>query len=126
MDRVKSFEDLLVWKRSHSIVVKLYRVTKKFPKEELYGITNQIRRAAVSVPNNIAEGFGRHSTKELIQYLIQARGSIQELKYLIILSRELSYIADQEETFFIKEINEIGKMLNGMINSLRKKLTTNH
>jgi four helix bundle protein len=123
MEKIKSFEDLMIWQRSHLIVVKLYQITNEFPREELYGITNQIRRAAVSVPNNIAEGFGRYSTKEYIQYLIQARGSLHEVRYLVMLSKNLDYISAENETYLINEINEIGKMLNGMIHSLRKRLS---
>jgi len=126
MGKIKSFEDLEVWRRSHIIVVQLYRITQNYPRDELYGITSQIRRAAISVPNNIAEGAGRYSTKDFIRFLIQARGSLNELSYLIMLSKDLNFINIDDQKPILKEINEIGKMLNAMINSLRKRLTTSH
>ncbi len=127
MEKVRIFEDLEVWQRSHSLVVSLYKITKDFPKEELYGITSQIRRSGVSIPNNIAEGFGRYTTKDLIHFLIQSGGSLHELKYLVMLSHDLDYINPVQKKKVIIEINEIGMMLNGLINSLRKRLSiTNH
>jgi four helix bundle protein len=129
MSRITTFEDLEVWKKSHRLVLDIYKLTKEFPTEELFGITRQIRRAAVSIPNNIAEGFGRHTTKDLIHFLIQARGSLCEIRYLILLSTDLKIVSKEDKSSYINDINEIGRMLNGLIRSLRKRLTsptTNH
>src|SRR2546421_584601 len=113
-----SFKDLKVWQRSRFLAVKIYTVTKNFPKEELYGMTNQIRRAAVSIPSNIAEGHRRGSNKEFIQFLKVARGSLAEVETQVIVSGDISYLDLQTVEEINKEIEEIGKMINGLINSL--------
>lgn len=94
--KVKRFEDLRVWQVSHKLTLEIYRITKAFPKEELYGLVAQLRRAASSVPANIAEGYYRHTTKELIKFLYNARGSAGEVTYFLILSRDLKYISDKK------------------------------
>ena len=113
-----SFKDLKVWQRSKSLTVKIYTVTKNFPKEEVYGMTNQLRRAAVSIPSNIAEGHRRGYNKEFIQYLKVARGSLAEVETQVIVSGEINYIDGNIAEEISKEIEEIGKMINGLINSL--------
>jgi len=118
---IKSFEDLMVWKKAHNNVLFIYKLLEKFPKEEKYRVIDQLVRAVVSIPTNIAEGFGRYSSKDYVHFLIIARGSVSEVKYLVLLSRDLSYITETEYNELKKELDEIGKMLNGLINSLRKK-----
>lgn len=117
--KIEKFEDLLVWERAHKLVLELYNIIKKFPNEEKYRITEQLLRAATSIPMNIAEGFGRYSRKEFIQFLIISRGSAAEVKYLLILSKDLKYINMELYNKFISELDEIGKMINGLINSIR-------
>ena len=86
---LKSFRDLEVWKKSHQLVLEIYRITNTFPKDERFGVISQLRRAAYSIPANMAEGFGRRSTKELLQFLAIANGSIEEIRYFIFLSCDL-------------------------------------
>ena len=113
-----SFKDLKVWQRSRVLTVRIYSVTKSFPKEEQYGMTNQIRRAAVSIPSNIAEGHRRASDKEFIQFLKIARGSLAEVETQIIVAGDLQYVDVPTVEEISREIEEIGKMINGLINSL--------
>jgi len=114
-----SFKDLKVWQRSRFLAGKIYIVTKNyFPKEELYGLTLQIRRAAVSIPSNIAEGHRRASNKEFIQFLKIARGSLAEVETQIIVAGDIHYVDLKIVDEITTEIEEIGKMINGLINSL--------
>jgi len=125
MKMIKSFHDLDVWRKAHSLTVMIYQVTKDFPDEERYGITSQIRRAFVSIPTNICEGTGRYSTKELLYFLNISRGSLEESKYLMILVKDLEYVDNKIWTEISAELNLIGKMLNGLINSLRLRIKKN-
>ena len=116
-----SHKDLDVWKRSVSLVVYLYKVTKRFPPEERFGLVSQIRRASTSVPANIAEGWGRGSTKEYIQFLKIARGSLTELDTHLIVSGKLGLVDKDESARIETDISDIGKMLNRLIKSLEGK-----
>lgn len=109
---MRDFKKLIVWERSHKFAGIIYRLTKQFPKEELYGITSQIRRAAISIPTNIAEGSGKNTEKEFARYLSIASGSASEVEYLLILSNELEFIDHKNFELLNTEINEIKKMLN--------------
>ena len=116
-----SHKDLDVWKRSVSLVVYLYKVTKRFPPEERFGLVSQIRRASTSVPANIAEGWGRGSTKEYTQFLKIARGSLTELDTHLIVSGKLGLVDKDESARIETDISDIGKMLNRLIKSLEGK-----
>ncbi len=105
---VQSFEDLLVWQKAHQLVLHVYRVTKGFPKEELFGIVSPIRRSAVSVPANIAEGFRKRTKAEKQRYLTIAHGSLEETRYYLLLSRDLGYCQIPE---IRKLADEVGKLL---------------
>ena len=105
-----------VWKKSIQFVKKIYEITSKFPDTEKYGLTNQMRRCAVSIPSNIAEGAGRNSKKEFKQYLYISLGSISELETQLIISSELKY---QKDKLLLDELNEIRKMLFGLIKSIK-------
>ena len=118
---IKSFEDLVVWKKAHNIVLITYKLLEKFPKEEKYRIIDQLVRAVVSIPTNISEGFGRYTNKDYVHFLIIARGSVSEVKYLVLLSKDLRYISITEYNELKKELDDVGKMINGLINSLRNK-----
>jgi four helix bundle protein len=100
-----------------------YRITRPFPRDEIYGLTSQIRRAAVSIPSNIAEGWGRKSRRDFIRFLTIARGSATELESEILLSSEIGYLSKEIAESFIKDTIEIGKMLNSLIKSLQAKLS---
>ena len=115
-----SFQDLKVWDKAHSLVLAVYRITQGFPQEEKFGLTQQIRRASVSVMANIAEGTKRRSDRDFSHFLNIAEGSLEEVKCYIILSKDLNYIDNGIFLDFFSMSEEIGKMLQGLI----KKLTT--
>lgn len=117
---MKTHKNLDVWLRSLDFVTTVYSLTKDFPREELYGLTNQIRRAAVSIPSNIAEGAARQSKKEFIQFLYIALGSSVEVDTQIRISLNLGYIDHSSFERTEKELNDIGKMINGLITYLKK------
>ncbi|WP_350342391.1 four helix bundle protein [Proteinivorax tanatarense] len=109
---------LQVHQKSHKLVLKVYAITKEFPKEEQFGLTSQMRRAAVSVPSNISEGKARGSNKDYRRFLLMSRGSLAELTYQLLLAKDLKYIeADQYEDL-LNLADEVGKMLNGLIGRL--------
>jgi four helix bundle protein len=118
--------DLIVWKRSIKLVKAIYSLTKKFPKEELYALTNQIRRASVSVPSNLAEGHAMKTTTHYIKFIYIARGSLAELETQLIISRELDYITTEEFKPIHGEITNLSRMLTKMIGSLNKKMELNN
>ncbi len=125
--KYKKPEELPVWKKAHELTLLVYKVTKSFPKSEIYGLTSQIRRSSSSIGANIAEGFNRNSTKELIQFLYNARGSSGESLYHIRLARDLKYLKDDYYKKLENGYNEVGRQLNGWISSLRKRnLTISH
>jgi len=115
------FRDLEVWKKAHQLTLQVYRATEAFPKEEKYRLVDQLCRAASSVPANIAEGTGRKTLKEYIQFVCNARGSVEEMKYHLILAKDLGYLSAETVDELEEGYNEVGRMLNGLINSLRKK-----
>jgi four helix bundle protein len=115
-----SHKDLIVWQRAMQLVVDVYRFTKAFPHEETYGLISQMRRAAVSIPSNIAEGKGRYSRKELSQFLLNARGSLLELETQIEIARALAYIADGDAATLASRSSEVGRLLNGMLEHFRQ------
>ena len=109
------YKDLTVWQKAIDLVVEVYRLTKKLPKEELYGLTNQLRRAAVSIPSNIAEGQGRNSAKEFLHFLSIARGSQKELETQLYVCTRLEYFTEEEASTAFNLCAEVGKMLNSLI-----------
>jgi four helix bundle protein len=115
---MRNFKELSVWQRSHALTLKIYQYTKTYPKEELFGLTSQMRRAASSIPSNIAEGAGRHSDAEMKHFLVIARGSASELEYQLILSHDLTYLPDNVFIELNTELNEIQKMIYGFIKNM--------
>ncbi len=115
----KSFTDLIVWQKAHDFVLLVYTTTRNFPKEELYGLTSQFRRAAVSIPANIAEGFRRHSKPDKARFLNIAEGSLEECRYYIILANDLGYL---EKQLLWQTSEDVGRLLNGYRSSI---LTSN-
>lgn len=116
---VKDYKELEVWKKGILIVLAIYKTIQKFPKDELYALSDQIKRAAVSIPSNIAEGASRNTTKEFIQFLYIALGSASELETQIIVAEKLGYITDEEK--LLSDITIIRKMLNALISSLKRR-----
>ncbi|MCK4384926.1 MAG: four helix bundle protein [candidate division Zixibacteria bacterium] len=116
-----SFKDLKVWGKAHNLVLKIYKITKDFPSDERFRLTDQLCRSASSVPANIAEGQARQTTKEYLQALYIARGSIAETKYHLLLAKDLGYLESSEYNEIEVEYNKVGKMLNSLINSLQRR-----
>lgn len=120
VDRVgKSYRDLIAWQKAMDLVTAMYQVSATFPKDELYGLTSQLRRAAVSVPSNIAEGQGRHGVAEFRHFLRQASGSLMELETQITIAERLCYINPDTAGRLLSDSAEVGKILNGLIKSLQ-------
>jgi len=117
MEKAKKFQDLVVWQKSHQLVLQIYRLTQRFPEAERFGLISQMRRASVSIPANIAEGFTKMGKKDKAHYYNIAQGSLEELKYYFILSEDIGYCESNKELRDLAD--EIGKMLNGLINSVR-------
>ena len=118
---IKNYKALKVWQKSYQLCIKTYKITKGFPKEERYGLTSQIRRATVSVPSNIAEGYGRKTTQEYIQALYIAYGSNCELETQILLSGDLGSIKSDDLKNLQRDIGDIERMLKALIKSLENK-----
>ncbi len=121
MTSIKSFHDLEIWKLSHQLVLEVYKISKMFPKEENFRITSQLLRAAYSMPSNIAEGMGRYTRKEFVNFLTIARGSVEECKYFILLAKDLGYLTEQIYNELTLKYDSLGKMINSLINSLKRK-----
>jgi four helix bundle protein len=119
--QIKSFQDLNIWKEAHSLVLEVYRVTKEFPKTEMFGLISQLRRASSSVPANIAEGMGRHTTKELLSFIYNSRGSLTEVIYHLILSKDLGYLRNNDFDNLYQRYNGLAKGMNVFISKLRNK-----
>ena len=115
------WKDLNVWEKSHELVLEIYKLTSSFPKTEIYGVTSQIRRSASSIPANIVEGQSRNSTKEYLQFLYNARGSLEETRYFLFLSNDLNYIKESDYDKLEENCVETSKMLNGLVKKLRKE-----
>ncbi|MEK7336824.1 MAG: four helix bundle protein [Nitrospirota bacterium] len=120
---ITTHKDLDVWKKAMDLVTHVYTLTSQFPKEELYGLTSQIRRSAVSIPSNIAEGAARHSRKEFIQFLHIASGSVAELETQILLAARMGFAS---ATSTLPHIEEVRKLLLGLLRALKKKPITHH
>jgi four helix bundle protein len=114
------WRDLEVWKKAHGLVLEIYKLTAQFPKDEKYGFIDQLKRAAYSVPANIVEGQSRNTTKEYLSFLFNARGSVEEVRYFLLLSKDLGLINDPGYQRLEKEYEIVSKLLNGLIKSLRK------
>lgn len=121
MSQIKTYRDLLVWQKSMSIVLEVYRNTKVFPKDEIYGLAAQMRRSAVSIPSNIAEGYGRNSTNDYVRFLRVAIGSLYELQTQIEISYNLEYLSKKEFDRLFESSREIERMLSSLINKLNIK-----
>jgi four helix bundle protein len=121
MPRVQSYRDLIVWQKSVELVLEIYRATQDFPKTETYGLVSQLRRAAVSVPSNVAVGHARLSTGEYKQFLGHARGSLMEIETQVLISQRLGYMNSGQSNILLNRATEVGKVLNGLLNSLNRK-----
>jgi four helix bundle protein len=115
--KAKTFEDLVVWQKSHNLVLKIYRLTQSFPRNELFGLVSQIRRSAVSVPANIAEGFRRKGKADKLRFFNISQASLEETRYYLILTNDLEY-ADSRK--LLGDLDEVGRILNAYMKSIGK------
>ncbi len=121
--RVKAdrFQDMEVWKHAHALVLDIYKVTKTFPTEEKFGLVSQMRRAGVSIAANIAEGFKKRGSRDKINFYNISQGSIEEIKYYLILSKDLAYLETNDQ--LVERADVVGRMLHGLINSIQSRNT---
>jgi four helix bundle protein len=116
---MRNFQQLEIWQRSHQLTLRVYNITQSFPKEEVYGLTSQMRRSSSSVPTNIAEGCGRNSSLELNRFLVIAAGSLSELQYQFILSKDLKYLNEPIFKELFDETTQIRKMIHSYCEKLK-------
>ncbi|MEX2579035.1 MAG: four helix bundle protein [Verrucomicrobiales bacterium] len=119
-ETARSFQDLIVWQKAHEMVLEVYRATRHFPKEEVYGLTSQVRRAAVSVPSNIVEGFHRRGVADKLKFLNIAEASLEELKYQLILAKDLDY---HQSSSVPELLDSTGRLLGAYTRKIRDSLT---
>jgi four helix bundle protein len=122
VDKKSTYKDLIVWQKSIALVTSVYTITKTFPIDEKFGIVSQINRAVISIPANIAEGWGRESSKNYLQFLRISRGSLMEVETLLLISRNLNFISEQSYVEVNQQIDEVGKILQGLIKSVQQKI----
>jgi four helix bundle protein len=115
--KIKSFTDLVAWKEAHALVLMIYKITKEFPKEEIFVLVAQMRRCAISISSNIAEGFSRKSKNEKTQFYHISLGSITELQNQLLISQDLNYISKEEFTKIAEKTVEVSKLINGLVKS---------
>ena len=118
---LKSFKDLKVWQKTYQLCLEMYKVTGSFPADEKFGLTSQMRRAAVSIPSNIAEGYGRKTIPDYVRCLYIAYGSTCEIETQTLLSGDLKYLNDNKKESLLEKINEVERMLMALIKSLENK-----
>jgi four helix bundle protein len=118
---VKHYQELIAWQKAMDLVEMIYRSTGSFPKEEMFGLTCQVRRAGVSMPSNIAEGQGRRTTGEFLQFLSIARGSLQEAETQILLAERLGYLDEARRMEVFNLSSEVGRLISGLINALESR-----
>jgi len=117
--KIRSFTDLLVWQYGHQLVIVVYRITKTFPKEEKYSLSDQMKRAVTSIISNIAEGFGRQGYKEKIQFYYLAQGSLTELKNQILIARDVGYLENTDFRILVEQSNSTHQLLQGLITKMK-------
>jgi four helix bundle protein len=118
MKKAKKFIDLVVWQKAHKLVIRIYRLSKTFPRGEIFGLTSQLRRAAVSVPANIVEGFKRATVPDKLRHYNIAQGSLEEVRYYLILSQDLEYAQTIE---LMEDLEEVSRLLEAFMKSLKNK-----
>lgn len=124
--KIKTFHDLVVWQKAHALVLEVYRLTESFPDKERFGIVAQLRRSAASIPANIAEGYGRRTTKEWLQSLAIANGSLEETRYFLLLSHDLHYLKQEDQTSLKEQRDSVAQLMGGLARSLRNRVGEVH
>jgi len=119
---MRNYRELQVWSKAHSLTLELYRVSQRFPREEIYGVTNQLRRAAVSIGANLAEGCGRRTSTELARFVKIAMGSASELDYHLLLCRDLGFVSGDDFTSSAAKLTEVRKMLTSFLSSVEEQI----
>ena len=119
---LRTFKDLIAWQKSFAFSVRMYEVSQRFPREERYGLTAQLRRAAVSIPSNIAEGYSRDTTRDYIRFLWMARGSMGECETQLLICKQLRLASAEEIDGLLRDVSEINRILSALIKSLKKKV----
>ena len=122
MEKIKSFTDLIAWKKGHQLVISVYKITNNFPQKEIFALTNQMCRCAISITSNIAEGFSRKGTKEKIQFYHMSLGSLTELQNQLLIARDIDYLPKEEFAKLAEQTIEVSKLINGLIKSLKKSM----
>ncbi len=120
--KIGTYKDLIVWQKAILLVTDVYKLTKTFPQDDRFGLVSQLNRAVISVPSNIAEGWGRELSKNYLQFLRVSRGSLMEAETMILISKNLNYIDEKEFKEISKKIEEVGKILQGLIKSVQQKI----
>ena len=120
-NKIQKFTDLLVWREGHKLVLMIYKETQNFPPEEKYGLTNQMRRAAVSITSNIAEGFSRKSSKEKYQFYNNAKGSMTELQNQLLIAKDVGYLSKESFSKIVQQTVTTNKLLSGLLTATRQK-----
>lgn len=123
-EKINTFHDLRVWKEAHNLVISIYKTTKNFSKDELFGLTNQIRRSAVSITSNLAEGFGRETIKDRVHFYIISLGSLNETQNQLLISKDVGYLSLENWSKLEEQIIIVNKMLNGLIKRSRSYFVT--
>ncbi|TSC87524.1 MAG: S23 ribosomal protein [Microgenomates group bacterium Gr01-1014_7] len=117
--KISSFTDLIAWKEAHNLVLMIYRITDRFPRQELYSLIDQMRRCAVSISSNIAEGFSRQTKKEKLQFYYMAKGSLTELQNQLLVARDVGYLPKEDFNKIAEQSVQVSKLINGLIKSLK-------
>jgi four helix bundle protein len=120
-----SYKDLIAWKKGMELVAMIYDATDGFPSREQFGLVSQLRRAAVSVPSNIAEGRARYSNRDFVRFLRHSRGSLAEIETQVLIAQRRKYLADATTTKLTQQLDELGRILSGLINSLKEREPSN-
>lgn len=119
--KIRHFTDLEAWKEAHQLALDIYKITKLFPKEELFGLTNQMRRAAVSIGSNIAEGFSRNTVKDKSQFYTVAKGSATELESQLLLAKDIGYLNEEGFDETQERLGKVGRLITGLLKYLQKQ-----
>ena len=117
------YKDLIAWQKAMDLVVEVYAVTENFPKREIYSLTDQLRRAAVSIPSNIAEGQAHFSMREFLHFLRHARGSLAEVETQVLIAQRLTYLSEIQVARLVERVDELGRILSGLIGSLTDRIS---